>query len=196
MPAATSRAAVAGRLATPPASDNRRGSVRLLLAAFAHYVLPHIVALGPTLRRLRQGHIAWLAVGVSWRVRWQVGAVPWRVRGARGSRTAWSASASHLWGYFAPSGAGRLVESFAMPRPGLTGPRRSASAIVLIALSTLSRPRGHGVLERRPSARAGKQVVAPRRRGAALGPRRDAGRPGHGQTAGSVAARRTGLLGL
>ena len=37
----------------------------LVLAAFARYVLPHIVALGPTLKRLRQGHIAWLGVGVA-----------------------------------------------------------------------------------------------------------------------------------
>jgi uncharacterized protein (TIRG00374 family) len=36
----------------------------LVLAAFAHYVLPHIVALGPTLKRLRQGHVAWLGAGV------------------------------------------------------------------------------------------------------------------------------------
>ena len=37
----------------------------LVAAAFAHYVLPHIVSLGPTLKRLRQGHVAWLAVGVA-----------------------------------------------------------------------------------------------------------------------------------
>ncbi len=37
----------------------------LIAAAFAHYVLPHIVGLGPTLRRLRHGHLAWLAVGVA-----------------------------------------------------------------------------------------------------------------------------------
>ena len=37
----------------------------LVLAAFAHYVLPHIVALGPTLKRLRQGHVAWLGVAVA-----------------------------------------------------------------------------------------------------------------------------------
>ena len=37
----------------------------LVLAAFARYVLPHIVALGPTLKRLRQGHIAWLGVGAA-----------------------------------------------------------------------------------------------------------------------------------
>ena len=37
----------------------------LVAAAFAYYVLPHIVGLGPTLRRLRQGRIAWLAVGVA-----------------------------------------------------------------------------------------------------------------------------------
>jgi len=37
----------------------------LVAAAFAHYVLPHIVGLGPTLRRLRHGHVAWLAVGVA-----------------------------------------------------------------------------------------------------------------------------------
>lgn len=37
----------------------------LVLAAFGHYVLPHIVALGPTLKRLRQGHVAWLGVGVA-----------------------------------------------------------------------------------------------------------------------------------
>jgi putative heme transporter len=37
----------------------------LVAAAFAYYVLPHIVSLGPTLRRLRQGHMAWLAVGVA-----------------------------------------------------------------------------------------------------------------------------------
>jgi putative heme transporter len=37
----------------------------LAAAAFAYYVLPQIVGLGPTLRRLRQGHIAWLAVGVA-----------------------------------------------------------------------------------------------------------------------------------
>ncbi|MBV9414981.1 MAG: flippase-like domain-containing protein [Solirubrobacterales bacterium] len=37
----------------------------LVAAAFAHYVLPHIVSLGPTLRRLRQGHSAWLAVGAA-----------------------------------------------------------------------------------------------------------------------------------
>lgn len=37
----------------------------LVAAAFARYVLPHIVGLGPTLSRLRQGHILWLAVGVA-----------------------------------------------------------------------------------------------------------------------------------
>jgi putative heme transporter len=36
----------------------------LVAAAFAHYVLPHIVSLGPTLNRLRHGHVAWFAVGV------------------------------------------------------------------------------------------------------------------------------------
>jgi uncharacterized protein (TIRG00374 family) len=37
----------------------------LVAAAFAHYVLPHIVSLGPTLSRLRHGHVAWFAVGVA-----------------------------------------------------------------------------------------------------------------------------------
>jgi hypothetical protein len=37
----------------------------LVLAAFARYVMPHIVALGPTLKRLRQSHMAWLGVGVA-----------------------------------------------------------------------------------------------------------------------------------
>ena len=37
----------------------------LVAAAFAHFVLPHIVSLGPTLSRLRHGHIAWFAVGVA-----------------------------------------------------------------------------------------------------------------------------------
>jgi putative heme transporter len=36
----------------------------LAAAAFADYVLPHIVSLGPTLGRLRQGHATWLAVGI------------------------------------------------------------------------------------------------------------------------------------
>jgi len=37
----------------------------LAAAAFAHYVLPHVMSLGPTLGRLRRGHIAWLALGVA-----------------------------------------------------------------------------------------------------------------------------------
>lgn len=37
----------------------------LVAVAFAHFVLPHIVSLGPTLRRLRQGRVAWLAVGAA-----------------------------------------------------------------------------------------------------------------------------------
>jgi putative heme transporter len=37
----------------------------VLAAVFAHYVLPHIVTLGPTLRRLRHGHVVWLAVGAA-----------------------------------------------------------------------------------------------------------------------------------
>ena len=41
------------------------GLAVLVAVAFAHYVLPHIVGLGPTLSRLRQGHVAWLAVGVA-----------------------------------------------------------------------------------------------------------------------------------
>ena len=36
----------------------------LVAVAFAHYVLPHLVGLGPTLRRLRHGRIGWLAGGV------------------------------------------------------------------------------------------------------------------------------------
>ena len=39
-------------------------AVALLFAtAFVHYVLPHIVSFGPTLRRLRHGHVGWLVVG-------------------------------------------------------------------------------------------------------------------------------------
>ena len=37
----------------------------LVAAAFVRYALPHIASLGPTLRRLRHGHVAWLAVGVA-----------------------------------------------------------------------------------------------------------------------------------
>jgi putative heme transporter len=37
----------------------------VVAVAFAHYVLPHIVTLGPTLRRLRHGRVVWLAVGVA-----------------------------------------------------------------------------------------------------------------------------------
>jgi putative heme transporter len=37
----------------------------LVTAAFAHYVLPHIVSLGPTLGRLWHGQVAWFAVGIA-----------------------------------------------------------------------------------------------------------------------------------
>ena len=48
----------------------QRGLIRAVLAvlvaaALIHYLLPHIVSLGPTLRRLRHGYVAWLAVGVA-----------------------------------------------------------------------------------------------------------------------------------
>src|ERR1019366_6691723 len=36
----------------------------ILAASFVYYVVPRIVGLGPTLRRLRSGRIGWLAVGV------------------------------------------------------------------------------------------------------------------------------------
>ncbi len=37
----------------------------LLGTGFVYYVLPHLVDLGPTLRRLREGRVAWLAVAVA-----------------------------------------------------------------------------------------------------------------------------------
>jgi hypothetical protein len=36
----------------------------IVAAGFVYYVVPRIVGLGPTLRRLRSGRIGWLAVGV------------------------------------------------------------------------------------------------------------------------------------
>ena len=36
----------------------------ILAAGFVYYVVPRIVGLGPTLRRLRSGRIGWLALGV------------------------------------------------------------------------------------------------------------------------------------
>lgn len=36
----------------------------ILAASFVYYVVPRIVGLGPTLRRLRSGRIGWLALGV------------------------------------------------------------------------------------------------------------------------------------
>ncbi len=37
----------------------------LLGVGFVYYVLPHLVDLGPTLRRLRDGRVAWLVLGVA-----------------------------------------------------------------------------------------------------------------------------------
>ncbi len=55
----------------PPSGwQRRRRSVTAVLAAHlgvgsVYYVLPYLVDLGPTLRRLREGGVAWLAVGVA-----------------------------------------------------------------------------------------------------------------------------------
>ena len=66
----------------------------LVLAAFARYVMPHIVALGPTLKRLRQGHMAWLGVGVALEVGSLIGEVAlFRGVFARpGNRIGWRSS--------------------------------------------------------------------------------------------------------
>jgi hypothetical protein len=67
----------------------------LVAAAFAHYVLPHILALGPTLGRLRQGHVVWLAVGVALEACSLLGEVAlFRAVFARpGNRIGWTTSA-------------------------------------------------------------------------------------------------------
>ena len=52
----------------------------LVAVAFAYYALPHIVSLGPTLGRLRQGRVAWLAIGVALEVCSLFGEVGRRLR--------------------------------------------------------------------------------------------------------------------
>ena len=80
----------------------------LAAAAFPYYVLPHIVSLGPTRRRLRQGHIAWLAVGVALEACSLFGEVALfrGVFAGPGSRIKWSSSAEIT---FAGAAATKLV---------------------------------------------------------------------------------------
>ena len=80
----------------------------LAAAAFAHYVLPHVVSLGPTLGRLRRGHIAWLALGVALEACSLFGEVAlFRGVFARpGNRIKWSSSAEIT---FAGAAATKLV---------------------------------------------------------------------------------------
>ena len=67
----------------------------LVAAAFAQYVLPHIVGLGPTLGRLRHGHVVWLAVGVALEACSLFGEVALfrGVFGRLGNRIGWTTSA-------------------------------------------------------------------------------------------------------
>jgi uncharacterized protein (TIRG00374 family) len=80
----------------------------LAAAAFAYYVLPHIVSLGPTLTRLRQGQIVWLAVGVALEACSLFGEVALfrGVFAGPGNRITWSSSAEIT---FAGAAATKLV---------------------------------------------------------------------------------------
>ena len=67
----------------------------VLAAGFVYYVVPRIVGLGPTLRRLRAGHVWWLILGIGLEALSMVGDIVTfqGVYAARGTPIGWRRTA-------------------------------------------------------------------------------------------------------